>query len=89
MKGEAEPSTVIFKDDMRIMAKNSGMTSGDGKNICCNIFMFIIFLSLLTGAAKLDKMKDEGSRIIALNVVAVALSVSLINIVINYYSAAS
>jgi hypothetical protein len=51
--------------------------------------MFIIFLSLLTGAAKIATMKDEGSRVIAMNVVVAALVVSLINFVINYYSAAS
>jgi len=49
-QGDSKPTTVIFKDDMRIQANNSGLTSCDKFYVVLSITMFVFFLiGLATG----------------------------------------
>jgi hypothetical protein len=72
---------------MRIMAKNSGMAEGDGIYIGCTMFMFIIFLSLLAGAAILSTTRTN--KVFALPVIAIALFVFGTNFTAGYCMPAS
>ena len=53
-KGDQELQTVIFKEDMKIMANDSGVSGMDYFYICLSIFLMVIFyvaipLGLITG----------------------------------------
>lgn len=43
--GEKEPTTIIFKDDMKIQANNSGLTQCDRFYVIVSIFFFILFIA--------------------------------------------
>jgi len=63
-QNEAAPNTVIFKDDMKIMANDSGVTCCDYFYICVSITLFIVFY----GAIPLAVLSENSSLFGAMGV---------------------